>query len=243
MNLSGMLRALTTTLLDICYPPHCLVCGQALNCYKDLLCAACWEPLHFSAPCRCYRCSNPLEVSASTCINCATWQPTFKQLWILAPFTEVMQRCVHLLKFRRERLLGEALGAALAQVPEFKQSLAQVDALVPVPLHPARQRERGYNQSEDIARGLACQLGIPLYTDLLVRCYPTRQQAKLSVEARRQNMQHAFAVIRSVPSSQRLCLVDDVVTTGMTLEACAQVLLKAGGQVPWGAALSAPFLH
>jgi ComF family protein len=237
------LRLLGTAFIDLCYPPHCLVCGQALVRQKDLLCDDCWQPLRFSDMNRCRQCSNPIKRAAATCANCAAWKPSFKRLWVLAPFTEVMQRSVHLLKFSRERALAEALGQCLAQVPEFKTQMAQLDALVPVPLHPSRQRQRGYNQSEDIARGLAKILDIPLYTDVLVRRLPTRQQAKLDVEARRLNVQDSFVPGRHIPTDLRLCLVDDVVTTGTTLDACAQVLVEAGVQAPWGAALTSPFLH
>lgn len=243
MDAFGPLRVLANALLDLCYPPHCLVCDQALDQPQDLLCDPCWQPLRFSHMHRCRRCSNPLEKPAASCVNCAAWEPAFRCLWVLAPFSQGMQRSIHLLKYQRARALAEALGACLAQVPEFKAPLAQVDALVPIPLHPSRQRERGYNQSEDIARGLAQALGIPLYTDLLVRRRATSQQAKLDVEARRQNVQGAFALGRSVPTGARLCLVDDVVTTGATLDACARTLTQAGALPPWGAALTAPFLQ
>ena len=108
--------------------------------------------------------------------------------------------------------------------------------LVPVPLHPARLRERGYNQSEMIADGLARVLRKPLDTGLLRRRMQTRQQAKLDAQVRRQNLANAFVSDRRL-DGVRIGLVDDVLTTGATLDACAAVL-KARG-CPWVLAIAA----
>ena len=101
---------------------------------------------------------------------------------------------------------------------------APLDGLLPVPLHPARQRDRGYNKSLEIALGLAEALGLPVYACALQRCKNTRQQALLPAAERRDNLRGAFASAGAVPPDVCLGVVDDVWTTGETLQACARAL-------------------
>lgn len=120
------------------------------------------------------------------------------------------------------RLLGQLLAAALAEQPG-----PWPQALVPMPLHVARFRERGFNQAHDIARYVGCTLGLPLEPDTLVRAHATRQQSGLTPAERRVNVRGAFAVVRE-PRATHVALVDDVFTTGSTATEAARVLKAAG---------------
>ena len=128
-----------------------------------------------------------------------------------------------------------------ADLPAFAADFAEIDLLVPIPLHPSRQRERGYNQSELIAAGLARRLDKPLRCDLLRRVRATAQQATLDASRRRDNLHGAFEVVAIPPSGARIGLVDDVVTTAATMGSCARALLDAGASGVWGVALASPF--
>ena len=152
-----------------------------------------------------------------------------------------MQQGVHALKFMHQQALGTELGRRLGQRPDFVADLQEIDLLVPVPLHPARQRERGYNQSLCIARGLAEVTGHPLDNKLLERRVATRQQAKLDARERRDNLCAAIRVVGTLPAGTCIGVVDDVLTTGATLNASARVLQRAGACRIWVLALASPF--
>lgn len=225
--------------LDFAYPPHCLVCRQAIGEADQRLCGPCWGEIQACRQDRCPRCSCP--GASSPCTNCAAWDPGFERALVLGDFSGVLREAIHLLKFQGHQELGHCLGRCLGQAPEFAQALPEVELLIPVPLHPARQRERGYNQSLRLAEGLAQVLHIPLCADRLKRQVATRQQARLDVEARHHNLEAAFRVAGELPAHTCIGLVDDVVTTGATLGACARALRLAGARRVWGLALACPF--
>jgi ComF family protein len=151
-----------------------------------------------------------------------------------------MQQAIHALKFDRNQRLGRELGRRLGRACWLQAELADIDLLVPVPLHPARQRERGYNQSLCIAAGLAEAIGKPVRPGLVRRRRATRQQARLDAAERASNLADAFETVGDVPSGIRLGLVDDVVTTGATLASCCKVLERRGVSV-LGVALASPY--
>ena len=159
----------------------------------------------------------------------------------MGPFEGPLQASIHALKFGRKRQLAREVGRIFAALPAFAADFAQIDLLVPIPLHPSRQRERGYNQSELIAAGLARRLDKPLRCDLVRRVRATAQQATLDASRRRDNLREAFEVVAIPPSGARIGLVDDVVTTAATMGSCARALLDAGAAAVWGVALASPF--
>ena len=123
----------------------------------------------------------------------------------------------------------------------MREDLNQIDALVPVPLHPTRLRERGYNQSLCIAQGLASALDIPLIPNLVRRSRATQQQAKLDGEGRTDNVRGAFEPGGRAPPESRIGLVDDVSTTGATIAACSQALKEGGARSVWGIVAASAF--
>jgi ComF family protein len=142
------------------------------------------------------------------------------------------------LKYQGVIELADPLGKLLAQT--YQRHHLQADIVLPVPLHPERQRQRGFNQATLLARACARQLGIPWDERLLIRRRATSSQVGLTASERRANVAAAF----SLPSSTRrirertILLIDDVSTTGATLEACARPLLDAGAQAVWGLVLA-----
>ncbi|GAB4375543.1 MAG: hypothetical protein Kow0042_21070 [Calditrichia bacterium] len=116
-----------------------------------------------------------------------------------------------------------------------------LDLIIPVPLHPVREKERGYNQSYHIARGLFSQSGLPIHQNLLRRIRHTRSQTELNREERRNNVDQAFQVVHDPEiKGKTIALIDDVVTTGATLNECARVLKLAGARRVLGFTLSTP---
>ncbi len=153
----------------------------------------------------------------------------FDRLRSFGAFDGALRELIHLLKYSGVMTLATPLAALLAVVVHNEPELAAVDVVVPVPLHPRRQRARGYNQAECLARKLAELLVLPLDTRSFARRRNTAPQTGLTPRQRRANVRGAFAVrARSQLDAKRILLVDDVCTTGATLNACAQTLKRAG---------------
>ena len=215
----GKMETLQTwgrALLDFAYPPHCAVCEADIEA-ADLLCGPCWAEIAPSEP-------RPQAEDGSR---------AFEKVVALGPFTGALQQAIYALKFRNQVRLGRALGERMGQC--LAEQLAPLDCLLPVPLHPARLRERGYNQSAEIAAGLGAALGVPVCDRVVRRRRNTRQQALLSAEERRANLRGAFALTAAPPANARIGIVDDVWTTGETMVACAQAV---GGDRLWAVVLA-----
>src|SRR6476659_2856464 len=150
-------------------------------------------------------------------------------------FQSPLREAVHQLKYRSVRRIAAPLGALMAE--HLITQPAAVDAVLAIPLHSARLAERGFNQAEALAREIANLLDLPLLATGLTRIRATEQQAKLDARARADNMRGAFAW-HGAPPPRRLLLVDDVLTTGATMGACAVVLREAGAEAVHGLALA-----
>lgn len=222
----GWDRLLAATLL----PPTCTLCGaQDLSGPADL-CGHCAEALPRLRN-ACLRCALPsgafLEAgTASLCPRCRRRPPEFDTALVPFEYAWPVDRLVRGLKFHGRRPFARVLGMELAAA---RQALGPPwpECVVPLPLHPRRFRERGFNQAEEIARYAARTLGLPLGARVLERALPTREQTGLSAAERRRNVRHAFRVRRPL-SGQRVALIDDVLTTGSTAMEAARAL-KAGG--------------
>ncbi|MEA3278554.1 MAG: ComF family protein [Pseudomonadota bacterium] len=209
------------------YPPTCVLCGAPGHRGLDL-CPGCFEDLPRNLSC-CGRCALPLPASrpgGALCGACQRRPPPFSACHTAFIYKDPVPALVGGAKFRARlnltRLLGQCLALSLRE-----QGGAMPELIIPVPLHPARQRERGYNQALEVARTLRRELSIPVDTRSCVRAQPTAPQAGLEQKARRRNVRGAFRVQRA-PEAAHVALLDDVVTTGSTVAELAKVLLKAG---------------
>ncbi len=233
-----MLAALFDPFLTLLYPPRCLVC-RTLG--ESGLCAACASQILPIAAPFCAVCGHTL--TDSRCANCAAQAPAFRCSRSLGAYDGVLRHTIHQFKYRDRSQLAVPLGRLLAEYARAHASelnALHFDVLLPMPMHPVRQRVRGYNQSERLARVLSSELDLPLLTGVLVRARPTRPQVGLSGEARRTNLRGAFTV--SQPDSvqgKTLLLVDDVVTSGSSLHECAAALSAAGAQAVYALTLAA----
>lgn len=147
------------------------------------------------------------------------------------------QKLIHNLKYSEKKEIGMYLGSMLGREILESPHFAGIDVIVPVPLHAKRQRKRGFNQSQLIGEGLTSATGIPLCTDVLIRITPTQTQTRKSRFLRWKNVESVFHIANpSVFENRNILLLDDVVTTGSTLEACAAKLLECKGARVWIAA-------
>ena len=202
-------------------PARCLVCGEGGHQGQDL-CEACREALPFNRV-ACRRCALPLA-AAGVCGACVRTPPPFAASRAAFVYSFPLDRLLPRLKFHGDlaagRLLSQLMVEALAPAPRPM-------ALVPVPLHPSRLRQRGYDQALELARPLARALGVPLRADTLRRVRATAAQSELDAATRRHNVRGAF-VARAGQLPGHVALVDDVMTTGATLAECAGALHRAG---------------
>ena len=223
-------RKLVDRLGALLWPPRCLLCGAA-GAGRDL-CADCAAALPWNRS-ACDRCALPLPESATApdqvegrlCGRCLRTPPPVEATRAAFLYAFPLDRLLPRLKFHHGlaagRLLSRLAAEALARAP-------RPDVLVPVPLHRARLRQRGYDQALELARPLARALDLPLRDDLLRRRRATAPQSRLDAAARRRNLRGAFEVAARAPLPAHVALFDDVMTTGATLHAAANALRKAG---------------
>ncbi len=196
------LRSLADQLLALLFPDRCAVCRRP----GALFCTVCQASL------RPYPAATPL--------------PLLDDAAVAFIFEGALQQAIHTFKYDRVRRMAAPLGDLI--VARLREHPLPADAIIAVPLHPKRLAERGFNQSEELGRRLAHAWGIPLLKDGLVRCRDTEHQARLDSRARQENVRDAFTWHHTAAPPTRILLVDDVLTTGATLGACAQALLAAG---------------
>jgi ComF family protein len=220
-------------LLDLLFPPRCVGCRQA----GEWLCTACVGRAARVEGALCVRCGRPFH-GTGLCPACRAGTFALEQVRAPFYFEGTVQRAVHELKYRGRRVLADPLGRQLAAY------LERLDwpraAIVPVPLHRQRERARGYNQSALLARSLAGHSGWPLLETGLVRWRNTPPQVGLDGPARQENVRDAFRWQGREPPPGQVLLLDDVCTTGATMEACALALRQAGAVEVRGLALARP---
>jgi ComF family protein len=218
-------------ILAVVFPEDCALCGASLGRPTlGPLCPGCWQalPRHGGRLCTC---GLPLGGSADACGRCRRGLCPFAAGRSLGPYSGALRTLIHELKFRGRRRVADHLADALLADPALDRLLGGADVLVPVPLHPRRRRERGFNQAELLARALARRGGPACVPEALVRRKETAPQSGLSAAARRRNVAGAFAVRRRAAVAGRIVvLVDDVFTTGAPAAACTRALLKAGAR-------------
>jgi ComF family protein len=226
------MRPLLDGLLAVLLAPPCVVCGDTLD--RPTLgpvCPACWDSILPLTPPLCDLCGDPLptwrvvSVPLARCPRCRRVRRPLDRSRAIGLYEGALRSIVHALKYEGRRSLAKPLGAMMRT--RGADVLSDADLAVPVPLHPSRRRERGFNQAEDLAR----HVGLPVVAALR-RVRRTRPQAVLPAGRRHSNVKDAFATSKDFPLvlGRVVVLIDDVSTTGATLDACALVLKESGAR-------------
>jgi ComF family protein len=227
----GAVRAASRFALDAALPPLCPACRVPVAELGGL-CSACWAKLSFIAPPYCERLGIPFAYDpgpGTLSTEAIAEPPAYRRARAAVRYDEIGRRLVHALKFGDRLDLAPTLGGWMALCG--KPLLAEADALVPVPLHWRRLWARRFNQAAALAKVISRRSGVPVAHTALARVKATAQQVGLTRAERAINIQGAFRVpARSTAevAGRRLVLVDDGLTTGATIDACARVLLRAG---------------
>ena len=223
-----MLEFLRNTILvplrDFIYPPVCMTCDQLLTAREEKVCTKCWNSV------------------TGIDSHHAVWKEITGKFQTDGYVEDVLscflfekegslQQMIHLLKYQGMKSLGVQLGREIGKRIEGNEYFSRADILVPIPLHKLKMRERGYNQSEFLCRGIADITHIPMQRSLLRRTKYTQSQTQLTIVERRENVGDAFRLNQkflSFVKGKTIALVDDVVTTGATMNACAMELRANG---------------
>ncbi len=226
------LRGLPAALLELLYPSRCLACRQPLAGGRlPRLCAVCLEEIELLTGPLCPGCGRLFPKAAGGdhfCGLCLRGTYHFHRARAVAHYAEPLSGIIHRLKYGGETWGLSSFRKLLELVPAAAPS-REPELILPVPLHPAKLRQRGFNQAVLLARAFFPHHRQLLRTDLLLRTQPTAAQTSLSGRARRRNLRRAFAVKAPAKvEGRRVLLVDDVFTTGTTVNECARVLKKAG---------------
>ena len=215
-------------------PVECLTCGKSLTSDPvPFFCTACWQTIRPLQHPVCARCDQPFVSPAATaytpnhhCQQCQERPPEFQRAWTLFPYLPPLREAICSFKYRSKHTLARPL--ARLMIDALPRGI-DADVIVPVPLHPTRLRAREFNQSLLLADQLGRHLARPVSVSNLVRVAATDPQTTLTRQARLRNLRNAFYIRKPQDlAEKRILLVDDVFTTGTTLNECAKSLRKAG---------------
>ena len=227
-----MLHSFRRALADFFFPPLCLVCRRPVASYAEtFLCRSCAADLTFIDSPLCRICGimfNSREGDDHVCGNCLSAPPRFDLARSVGVYAGTLREAIHTFKYRGGLLFAKPLGRLLAEHGRQVLEAGPVDLIAPVPLHCKRLRERGFNQSLELARCVGKSWGIAVAAESLQRIRQTPQQTTLSRQERARNVRGAFAWEGSRLGGKRVLLIDDVYTSGATADECAGVLKKAG---------------
>ena len=235
----GSARQALNSFLNFLFPSYCLLCDAPLGVGERIVCGRCWARLEIITDRFCPKCGALLRKGRAICASCSKAGYYFSFNRSLGPFDQRYQTLIHHLKYERMTSLAVRLGEKLLFLLRAEPRFSPAEGIVPVPLHPTKLRERGYNQSLLLAQEVSRGSGLPLIDDALQKVRRTKSQTRLTFEERVENLRGAFRVkLREKVEGKKLILIDDVFTTGSTLNNCAQALLEAGACEVYGLTLA-----
>lgn len=234
-NILHFAAGVSARCIDLLFPRRCPVCGDIVDFSGILICPECMEKLSPVKNPICKKCGKELiSDQQEYCFDCTRHPKSFDAGRALLNYNEAAQHSVAAVKYKNRREYLDFYAGAMARRFWETVSRWQPQMLVPVPVHPSRRRSRGFNQAEELAKHLSDAWGIPMETRMLLRMRKTRPQHDLGPAERLKNLQQAFAVhpqrIADAGCPETVLLIDDIYTTGSTIEACTRVLKAAGVQ-------------
>ena len=218
------------SILDIIYPVRCPICGDIVIPKGEKICSSCKQKLHYIEEPRCKKCSKPMEREEKEyCNDCEHKNFHFTKGFSVWVYDATMRQSIAEFKYHNKKEHAKFYIQEMLHIYGDMIKKLCPDAIVPVPIHRSKYLERGYNQADILARGIGKELKLPVLSHLLIRNKKTLPQKQLSNKERLRNLQEAFdfdesGAERFQKEIKKVLLVDDIYTTGSTIEACTNVL-------------------
>lgn len=215
--------------LGLLYPRTCPICQKKLQFNKYLSCPKCEAKLGIIKEPRCMKCGKEVEdENIEYCFDCTKNNHIYDYGYSLFKYSDDIRKSIYRFKYLGKKEYGDFYGKMLAKNLKKEIIAMGCDVIVPVPLHKKKEIKRGYNQAEIIAKKLGIELGIKVDNKLLLRVINTSPQKEIDRKHRKKNVENAFKINKNVVNYKGIVLVDDIYTTGSTIDACAATLKAAG---------------
>lgn len=229
--IEGIKERFVENLLSFVYPRRCPVCHNIVTPKGEVICDGCRKRLRPIREPRCKKCGKPLtKEEQEYCYDCAKGKHCYTEGIALYPYDDVMRKSIAFFKFQNRREYAQAYAEEIERYLGERLLRWGADCMVPVPIHKKKRIERGFNQTEVLAAAVSKRIGIPVDGEILERVRKTLPQKELNEEERRKNLVNAFQIGKKGVEYKRVILVDDIYTTGSTIDACARVLKASGVQ-------------
>lgn len=233
MWLNNKIKSFCESLVDVVYPLNCLICRAKLNASQySPLCSDCFSSIKKINPPFCIKCGKPLEIAltpSNKCLNCRKQEYNFDRAWSSTKYDGVMRECIHKLKYNRKFSLGNMFSRILIEFVNKYMEINKFDFIIPVPLHRTKLREREFNQAQMLAEPLSSNFNKRLLSKNIYRIRYTLSQSELSLQERRENIRGAFGISNpELIKGKDILIIDDVFTTGATVNECASLLKRNG---------------
>lgn len=224
------IKQLPPALIELLYPRRCPVCGHIVAAPENLIHSACLKKLSIIKQPACKRCGKEVfSDAAEYCYDCIRRQRSFDAGAALLNYNQAARRSMMAVKYNNRREYLDFYAEAMAIRFQSRVTVWNPKVLIPVPVHHSRKRQRGFNQAEELAHRLSLSFELPLETGLLLRNKKTLPQRELNPKERMENLLTAFDVrTTGCTMPETVLLIDDIFTTGSTIEVCSRVLKKAG---------------
>ena len=215
----------------IFYPLRCPLCQNLMAGGKLEICDSCKKKIKKISEPRCKKCGRPIRLKEQEfCHDCQKKHHIYKEGAAIYLYKEEIRKAVHRMKFHNQRIYAKIFGRIMAKEAKEKIRMWGIEAVIPVPMYRKKQKIRGYNQAELLAKEIADQLNLPLICDFVARVRDTRPQKELEGKARENNLKKAFIITKNDVKLKKILIVDDIYTTGSTIDAVADVLKTYGGE-------------
>lgn len=221
------------------FPPFCPICERELKGNERLICNDCYNSVRLIEAPFCRRCGAPLKNNGKPCVYCKNNHFHFSRVRALGTFSSPLSEMIHLLKYDRKTSIAEHLGILLGNLLLSDPELSSANTIIPIPLHKTRMRERGYNQSRLLAEMVSSISHKRLSINAVIRAKATKSQTQLAPGERAKNLKDAFTVVsKEMVKNRKIIVVDDVMTSGATLDEISKPLLEAGAETVYGLILA-----